>query len=275
MTFEVRVAVNYSRVAADLVDRDVIQIDLFKCPADNELIIAAESTRPVFVHGDLWIGNETLDEDRLHTWATFSRVGATRWLNAHLAPTVDSLAGIQQPAARRTTVLERLHEDLVELIRRYSKNRVAVENVPWEKRADYPIDRLAVDPEVVSEAVHSTEVGFILDLGHVRMAALELGIDPWDLLDGYPTSRLVELHIAGVAVDDSGRLRDSMAMGDLDWTIVEGALERIRLGDWPTPSVIALEYGGEGDHFSWRTNPNELETQVCRLQDAIAQQTSR
>jgi len=275
MAVDVQLAVNYSQVAVRLIERGAIAVDLFKCPTDNDLIVAAEVERPVFVHGDLWIGSGTLDEACLQEWAKFARVGATRWLNVHFAPQTDGSTRTGSVDARREAIRDRSARDLKELIRRYSRQRVAVENVPWERRSDFPIDVLAVDPGLLTEVVESAGVGFILDLAHTRMAALELQIDPWELIDGYPTSRLVELHVAGIAVDQNGRLRDSMPMSEEDWLLVDRAIRKISDREWPVPLVIALEYGGEGDHFSWRTDEGDLERQFRRLQETVSQRVPR
>ncbi|MCA8960650.1 MAG: DUF692 family protein [Planctomycetes bacterium] len=246
-----------------------VAIDLFKCPASNDLIVSAESVRPVFVHGNLWIGDGDLDEHRLNEWATYSRVGATNWLNLHFAPTASSLAEVESLDERRCLALARAGTELEELVRRYSRRRLAVENVPWERRSDYPIDRVAIDPVALSRIVEEHEIGFILDLAHVRLAAMELECDPWDLLDHYPCRRIVELHVAGIAPDDEGRLRDSMPLADADWSIVQGALDRIADGRWRAPSVVVLEYGGEGEHFAWRTDREAIVSQVERLRHEL------
>jgi hypothetical protein len=47
------------------------------------------------------------------------------------------------------------------------------------------------------------------------------------------------------------------------------AVAQIRAGRWARPDIVALEYGGIGDGFSWRSDASVLEEQVPRLAQLV------
>jgi uncharacterized protein (UPF0276 family) len=105
---------------------------------------------------------------------------------------------------------------------------------------------------------------FLLDTAHARLSADELGIDPWTYIQSLPVNRLVELHVTGTAVHD-GIWKDSMIMQETDWELAERALAEIHAGRWPQPWVVAFEYGGIGEKFAWRSDPDVIREQGRRL----------
>ena len=62
-----------------------------------------------------------------------------------------------------------------------------------------------------------------------------------------------------------GFLEDHFEMQPADWASTEWAAEQINSGAWRKPEVVAFEYGGVGEWFSWRTETWALEAQVPRL----------
>ena len=60
-----------------------------------------------------------------------------------------------------------------------------------------------------------------------------------------------------------------MDLRDEDWRWAELAMQRIRAGDWPTPWTVALEYGGIGEPYRWRTEKRVLAEQVPRLYEMV------
>jgi uncharacterized protein (UPF0276 family) len=96
------------------------------------------------------------------------------------------------------------------------------------------------------------------------MAAEELGVQVRPFIEDHPLHRLRELHVTGLGEDAEGRMRDSMPMLECDWHLFAWALDQIAAGAWPRPWIIALEYGGVGPHFEWRTDADVLEEQLSR-----------
>ena len=54
-------------------------------------------------------------------------------------------------------------------------------------------------------------------------------------------------------------------MTDVDWSLLEWALARIRDGDWAHPWALSFEYGGIGPMFDWRSRSDVIAHQVPRL----------
>ena len=50
----------------------------------------------------------------------------------------------------------------------------------------------------------------------------------------------------------------------LDWV-----LERIKSGQWASPWLLAFEYGGVGEKFAYRSNPQVIEEQVPQLYERV------
>jgi hypothetical protein len=62
---------------------------------------------------------------------------------------------------------------------------------------------------------------------------------------------------------------DHNAISQDDWDLTEWAMEGIRCGDWPTPLIVTLEYGGVGPVFEERTDEKDLLDQLSRLRQMI------
>lgn len=135
-----RIAVNYSRPAADLLVSGRFEIDLFKCPDWPELVTEARRLRPVYVHFDLVAGNglEGIDWDAVRRLLAETE---TPYVNVHLAPR--GMADDAPPGR----VAEALLRDTVVIVDRFGPERVIVENVFYLPRWRFP--RAAVEPEVI------------------------------------------------------------------------------------------------------------------------------
>jgi hypothetical protein len=60
-----------------------------------------------------------------------------------------------------------------------------------------------------------------------------------------------------------------MDLNNEDWSWVRFALKRVAEGDWARPWTVALEYGGIGEPFKWRSEQSVLAEQVPRLHEMI------
>lgn len=260
-----RLAINYSPEALALLDEGVLELDLIKLPAWPDLVARVRAERPeeVYVHFGFHLGTSGLDPEQLDLAAEYLEQGLARHLNCHLAP------------SSREAGAGQVERELGELVERFSAGRILVENVPWMDLPDYPIDALAAEPVYVSEVVHAHGCGLLLDLAHARISCLELGLDEREHLTAHPVEALRELHVTGVARVEGGPLRDSMPFSAADWELVTWALDRIADGDWPTPEIIALEYGGIGSRFEWRTDARVLREQGPRLIELLRERDLR
>jgi len=273
-----KLAVNYSPEAAALLADGAVDFDLFKCPPWPEVVAAARELRPVFVHLEAHAGQGRPGAGELDGMAEIVRATSTPLVNTHLAPlrrdldaSLDaSLDGSEDPHGRRSLARRRVLADVDALVARFGAGRVAVENVPWERRPDYPIDRVAATPELMAEVVRASGALLLLDLAHARLAAEELGCEAGELIEPLPTDRLAELHVTGLGYDAGGRRRDHMAMTGDDWRLLEWALGEIAAGRWRRPWAVVLEYGGVGPLFEWRSDRAVLARQLPRLASLLA-----
>ncbi|HEX3051309.1 MAG TPA: hypothetical protein VHP83_11685, partial [Aggregatilineaceae bacterium] len=90
-----------------------------------------------------------------------------------------------------------------------------------------------------------------------------------DYLSQMPGEYLREIHITGIASDESGARYDHMGLAEQDWPFVEWVLDRVRAGDWSAPWIAGFEYGGIGPHFEWRSDSSVIGDQVPRLYELV------
>jgi uncharacterized protein (UPF0276 family) len=170
---------------------------------------------------------------------------------------------VDQPTHQeREIILHAIVEDLETLIQRFGVERVIAENAPYTP--EQKILRASVEPDLISQVIQATGVGFLFDLGHARISAHSLGMSEKDYIDTLPMQYLREMHIAGVQPVENV-LRDHLPMTSADWQALGAALENIRQALWPTPWMAALEYGGIGEAFAWRSSQEVMQTQAPEI----------
>lgn len=262
-------ALNYSPQAADLVQREIIHIDRFKCPPWPDMIAAASALRPVYVHFNL-VAGAGQDVD----WKTIIDLCAqthTHYVNLHLAPAqrdFPDMAVDTSDLAEVAAITARMIDDVRRVVEQVGAERVIVENVPI-----FPKECLmlaAVRPDVIRRVVEETGCGFLLDISHARFAAWAIGMDEYDYLSLMPGEVLRELHMTGIGRDETGAQRDHMPITDKDWPFLEWVLARISSGEWANPWGLAFEYGGIGPKFEWRSNAVVMAEQVPRLVELVS-----
>jgi uncharacterized protein (UPF0276 family) len=263
-------AINYSTQAAMLLEQGKIELDRFKTMDWPDMIAAARRFRPVAVHFGLEAGNgrvKTLDWDAV---ARMLDDTGTPHLNLHLAPTIRDYPGIpvdQAAPEARAEIFKRMLKDVRRAVKRLGAERVIIENVPYRGPED-KVFRLAVEPETIQAIVAETGCGLLLDISHARIAAHSLGVAARDYMQRLPVSSLRELHFTGLH-DLNGRLQDHLSILERDWPYLDWVLERIRLGEWSQPWLLAFEYGGIGEKFAWRSDPAVIEMQLPVLWQKI------
>jgi uncharacterized protein (UPF0276 family) len=139
-----------------------------------------------------------------------------------------------------------------------------VENVPYLGEWDTLL-RPPTDPEVIREVCERAGAGLLLDLAHARIAAYHRGEDVRAYVGGMPLERVREIHVSGPGASPEKGLDDlHQELRREDYELLAWALERTR------PRVVALEYGGTGPLFEWRSDPAALERQLTRLRELRA-----
>jgi len=269
---KIELAVNYSPQAAELVRSGAVEVDRFKCPPWPGLIAEAERLRPAYVHFDFQAAQGRPTNEALERADALRRSTRTPWVNTHFAPLRSELEGA---AERGELALERALADVAVLTRRFGPEEVVIENVPWEPSAEYELDRVGADPELVRRLVEESGAGFLLDLAHARFAAEELGTPLEGYLEALPVERVRELHVTGLGHDATGRRRDHLPLTGRDVEILEGALDHVAEGRWARPWAVALEYGGVGEVFEWRSDPEVLAEDLPRVAALLAERGLR
>ena len=252
-------AVNYSTRLAELVKAGKVAFDLFKCPEWDGLLKAATAVKPVYLHLEITVGRDQvqkLDFERLNRMLAET---GTPHVNCHLAGTPELKVGNKTD---RTKLLKQWVKEIEVLKREFAGYPVISENLPFEP--PIPDYHLSSDPELISKAITETDTGLLLDISHARITADTIGSDYQGYIEKLPLDRLREVHITGVR-RYHGFLEDHFEMQPGDWPSAEWAAEQIRVGAWREPEIVAFEYGGVGEWFSWRTEPWALEEQVPRL----------
>lgn len=256
-------ALNYSPEAADLLRAGRIAIDRFKCPDWPDMIAEASALRPPYVHFPLQAGGgAAVDWDRVAE--LLERTG-TPHVNLHLAPLVAGHPDIPPDTldpAHAALLAERMVADTLAAVERFGPERVAVENIPYRPGGRFL--RPAVDPALIRRVVEETGCRLLLDLSHARITAASLGVEARAYVEELPVERLAELHITGIR-QHNGRMEDHLPMTPDDWPHVAWAFERIRAGAWGEPRIVALEYGGTGPLFEWRSEAAVIAADVPRL----------
>lgn len=273
-------ALNYSPQAADLLMDGQIVFDRFKCPAPfdpvirqhaPDLIDRARAAKPIYYHFPLFAGDDSLATIDPNEIERLLAEADTPHVNLHLRagpaefpdiPIASTAPGHLQAVANR------MIGEIVAFSAPFGLERVVAENVVYRGPTGSSLAAVT-EPTLIAHVVRESGCGLLLDLAHARLTALELGIPPQDYLAAFPMERLRELHVTGIASEGRNR-RDSMPMEPADWDLVEWALGEIGAGRWATPRIVALEYGGVGPAFAWRSDSAVLAEQVPRLKAQLS-----
>ena len=253
-------AVNYSLPLENLLLAQKVEVDLLKCPDWQGVIHAAQRLRPVYVHFEISVGNgeaSTLDYDALRAMLTQTH---TPHLNCHLVgnSTLDP-----KSSNDRLRQINQWVEALTVLRTNLPELPLVAENLPIT-----PLEKgsqIGADPNLIREALLATETDLLFDLSHARISCAAMESELADYIDRLPMGRLRELHLTGLR-KYHGLITDHFELTEADWQAAEWAQQQILSGEWRQPEIIALEYGGVGDVFGWRTQSEALLAQVPRLQ---------
>lgn len=261
-------AINYSPAAARLVRSGIIDIDYFKVPDWDWMIAEAQQLRPVAVHFTLDAGNDGLghvDWDKIRALAQLT---GTRYINLHLDARQDSYPDLPLDTTNATDikrVFDTIYADVMAVAQRFGSERVIIENSPYQAMDGQTL-LLCAQPDLIAQVISETGCGLLLDISHAIITALHLGMDPEDYISQLPMQALKELHFAGIHPDlVNGGLMDHLSIQTEDWHRLDWTINCIQTGGWNTPWMLAFEYGGVGEPFEWRTDPEVIAAQVPEL----------
>jgi uncharacterized protein (UPF0276 family) len=265
-----KLAINYSKAAAELVADGRIQIDFFKTPNWPDMIEKAVRLRPVAIHFEIATGTGQLQHMDWTPIETALASSGTPFVNVHLLTRPVDFPDIPpetQDPAHTQHILDTFLQDVGVLVEHFGPQRVIAENLPYIENGVFNL-RPAADPELICKVVRESGCGFLFDISHARMAAYYLGVDEWEYIDRLPMERLREMHFTGLQWWN-GKLQDHLSILPEDWPALDRALERIRGGEWPQPWLLAYEYGGEGKFFAEHTDPALIAEHVPMLWERI------
>lgn len=143
---------------------------------------------------------------------------------------------------------------------------ILIENLPYTpyyETNNPKIIKHSVSPKLISELCEEYEIGLLLDLAHAKVAASGLGMPIKDYLLALPLGRVKEIHAVGTRMTEVGLRDNHLEMNEEDYEILEYVLKRT----WP--EIVTLEYGGFGEHFSWRSDKNVLERQLKKIIEIV------
>ncbi len=267
MSHALPIAVNFSCEARALFAANEIAFDLWKCTPPGELGGVENvlgNGHPAYVHFPFDAGRpELLGTD----WDAVERlldVTGTPHVNVHLNAHRKQFEGVAE-ADRTEAVRGRFLRALEAMVARFGPERVVAENVVYRGEGGAFL-RASVEPETIKAVVEASGCRLLLDLAHATLSCDALGIvDPRGYIEALPVHLLAELHVTGVGPDEGGRPRDSMPMTERDWTLAEWTVGKVEHSVWPSPRMVALEYGGIGPIFDWRNEPSVIRTELARL----------
>ncbi len=255
-----RFAVNYSVPLEKLICAGSLTVDLIKCPEWPNIIHFGQKLAPCYTHNEVAIGNGSLEKLDFSKIRSGLEKTQTPHLNCHLW---GSLPGFTNSASEHELQLGVWMRDLDLLRKKLPGFEIICENLPAEP--SMPAWAVSRYPTLLTDFIHKSDTGLLLDLSHARITAMNYGQDYQAYIAALPTERLAELHITGIKTYCSYP-EDHFEMQENDWQPTAWAADQIRLNAWKTPHIVAFEYGGVGDIFSWRTGGQYLLDQVPKLQ---------
>ena len=258
-------AVNYSTPIAKLIEQGEVKVDLLKCPEWDGIVQAARKVAQVTIHFEISLGTRKVQELNYGLIQRMLETTETPYLNTHLSNHRSRSAATEE---NREMMLKEWREDLEFLRAKLPAVKIIAENLPWHEFM--PELEIATDPAIITEIIEENDLGLLLDLSHAQISAEMMGMDYRDYIARLPVHRLSELHITSIR-EYNGYPTDHFEMQAHDWAVAEWAAAQIEAGSWRRPEIVAFEYGGVGNVFCWRTEPEAIRNQVPRLYEMFGQ----
>jgi uncharacterized protein (UPF0276 family) len=268
-----KTAINYSAAARRLLEQGAIDFDLWKSaprPAWQEEARASNPPRPLYLHFPLDVGEPDFAEK--NDWDEIARQldeTDTPFLNVHLNARREHFPEVSgDTKSAWNAVRDQFLRHLSLVTERFGAERIIAENVIY-RGAEGQYLRASVEPELITEVVAQSGCGLLLDTAHARITCAYLDTPVEAYIEALPVAQLRELHVTGTQ-HDGNRLRDSMPLSEEDWATVRWVLSHVHAGRWPAPWVAALEYGGIGSSYEWRSDPQVIAKELPILQGLVS-----
>ena len=262
-------AMNYSPQAAQLLREQKIPLDIYKCSPWESLVQPSLEQLSAYVHFSIVAGRNTLPEldyDDLQQWKDRTQ---TMDVNMHIA-----LPQIFDKKGADAAVAELIHD--VEIIgQHFGNENIIIENIPYPDPIFQDLSHYSVDTTVIRRVIEATGCKLLLDIAHAQIGCITNGWDIYEYLDSMPVQHLRELHVTGLQqLDDGCSWGDHVGLREEDWQVLEWVVQNIRDGFWAEPWVMTFEYGGLGEFFEPRSDPQVMLEQAPRLYE-LAHSTER
>jgi uncharacterized protein (UPF0276 family) len=266
----INLAINYSPQAAQLMAECRIEFDYFKCPDWPGMISEAQKLKPVAVHFTLIAGNGSLSSIDWNPIQALLEATSTPYINLHLGVETKNYPFIPADSMDPHVIqplVDRMLQDVTAAVNRFGSERVIIENVPYRGSGGEFLCT-CVEPGIFNQIVEETGCGLLLDISHARITAQAMNMDEKAYMQSLPVHRMKELHFTGVH-DVDGRLQDHLPILPQDWLVFDWVLEKIQQGEWPSPWLVAYEYGGLGKWFEKRSDASVIAEQMPLLYERI------
>ena len=194
---------------------------------------------PVLTHGlSLSLGGtDPLNDTYLEALSGFLQRYQPAWHSDHLG--FCSQGGVsfheRLPVPFKRHVAHRIAQRTRQVTARLQRP-VAVKNITWHVRLGQPeLD----EPAFIREVLNEADAKLVLDLNSAYINAKNLGEDVGKWLARLPLQRIVEIHVAGHEVHESGFLVDTHGTDVCDevYELLAWVVERVG----PVPVVLARE----------------------------------
>lgn len=265
-----KLAINYSEAAESLIKQGSIPVDLFKCPDWTWLVEKASHVLPVIVHFDLQLGNNNLDQINWQVVDSLFMSTSTLYINLHMEPEKKHHPDIPPESAdpiHKEKIIEIILRELQFLQSRYAADQIIIENAIYRASGGKVI-KPGVLLDVINNVFDEINCGLLLDISHARISARSLGMDEKEYISNLPVQRLKEIHFTGLHCKN-GKWIDHLPILEEDWPILEWVLAEIKAGTFSQPWLIVYEYGGVGEKYHDRSDPQVIATHVPRLYEMI------
>lgn len=270
----INLAINYSHQAAELVKNNIIEIDRFKCPDWVDLIAEASQYCSVAVHFELRAGAGKLHKADWDKILRLMKQTNTPYLNLHMNPSIKNYPDIPVDSTNPADIAfitEKIVGDINQAAQYVGAENVIVENVPYRGKAGKVV-RPAVEIETIRNVIAETGCGLLLDISHARIAAHYMDLDEKEYISQLPVQQIKEIHFTGLH-NIGGYLQDHLEILDSDFPVLKWAMEQIHQGKWSEPWLLAIEYGGVGPKFEWRSDKDIIAEQIPQVSRIVKSAT--
>jgi uncharacterized protein (UPF0276 family) len=256
-------ACNYSPQLMSLLEDDRVAIDYIKMGRWSVFWEELEAARrakpwPILLHCLPHAGKPSFAEIEWNELNKAIRVCGSPHIALHLAAMPTDW---EQAPVSDEIIVDRMIAGVM-LWKEQMTVDLLVENVPFYGFRGTL--RCSTDPEIITRICQQCDVGLLLDLAHLRVAAWHRKETTSEYLQKLPLDRVKEIHVCGPVMDPVEGLRDRhLEMQEVDYELLAEALQVTN------PAFVSLEYGGTGPHMEWRSEIDVLERQLTRLRTIV------